>query len=113
MKNTRKYIAALAVLAAGSVFYGSVPAQAKGIELDEVKIVISRHHDERVPPPPPEMHRPRGHIPPPPEMQGARGHMPPPEHRRGFAPVHHGHMPPQPPHHRPRGHMPPPPPHRW
>ena len=104
MKNTRKYIAALAVLAAGSVFYGSLPAQAKGIELDEVKIVISRHHDDRVPPP--EMHRPRGHMPQQ-EMRRAREHMPPPSE------VHRarGHMPP-PPHHRPRGHMPPPP-HRW
>ena len=106
MKNTRKYIAALAVLAAGSVFYGSLPAQAKGIELDEVKIVISRHHDDRVPPLPPEMHRPRGHMPQP-EMRRAREHMPPPSE------VHRarGHMTP-PPHHRPRGHMPPPP-HRW
>ena len=66
MKNTRKLAAALAVFAAGSVFYGSLPAQAKGIELDEVKIVISRHHDDRVPPPPPEMHGSRGHMPPPP-----------------------------------------------
>ena len=95
MKNTRKYIAALAVFAAGSVFYGSLPAQAKGIELDEVKIVVRGHHGDVVPPPsPPEMHRHHGHMPPPSEVHRARGHMP------------------QPPHHRPRGHMPPPP-HRW
>ncbi|MBQ7221704.1 MAG: hypothetical protein IJS28_12080 [Synergistaceae bacterium] len=126
MKRTRKYIAALAVLAAGSVFYGSVPAHAKGIELDKVEVVFKRNETEargHMPPPPdygpgrhmppPPEYGPRGHVPPPPDY-GPRGHMPPPQprpgDRRGFAPEPGGHMPPPP--HEPRGHMPPPPP-RW
>ena len=54
MKRTRKYVAALAVIATGSVFYGSLPAQAKNIEKENVKVVF-RHEDERghMPPPPP------------------------------------------------------------
>lgn len=99
MKRTRKYIAALAVLAAGSVFYGSEPANAGGIELDGITIVFGREHD--APPPPP----------PPPHMHHHGPHMPPPPHHRGFAPGPHT---PPPPHHHhgPRGHMPPPH-HRW
>ena len=69
MKTSRKLAAMLAAFAAGSVFFGSLPAQAKGIEADEARILVKRHHNDRVPPPPPEMHRPRGHRPPPPEYR--------------------------------------------
>ena len=100
MKTSRKLAVTLAVFAAGfgnSVFYGSLPAQAKGIELDEVKIVVRGHHGEM--PPPPEHRR---HMPPP-EFRRHRGHMPPPEFRR-----HHRDVPsPPPPHHDRHGYRPP------
>ena len=80
MKTSRKLITALAVFAAGSVFYGSLPAQAKGIEANGAKIVMSRHHGDMPPPPPPEFYRHHwrhGDVPPLP---------PPPHHHR-----HHRH----------------------
>lgn len=89
MKTSRKYIAALAVFAAGSVFLGSLPAQAKGIELDEVKIVVRGHHGEMPPPPHHPHHRPHHH----PEHFGAHGHgSHEPHHPPHFG--HHRHMPP-------------------
>ncbi len=96
MKTSRKLAAALAVFAAGSVFFGSLPAQAKGIESDGASISASRHHGRRMPPP--EFRRYRGHMPPPPEFHRHHGHMPPPPefHR------HHGHIPPPPEHHHHR-----------
>ena len=122
MKRTRKYIAALAVLAAGTVFYGSLPAHAKSIELDKVQIVFKDKEQEvrrDMPPRPmPGDGRdfgpgPGGHMPPQPRPGdrrgfepgpgGQRGHMPPPSpagDRRDFGPEHR----------EPRGHMPPP---RW
>ncbi len=113
MKRTRKYIAALAVLAAGSVFYGSLPAHAKSIELDKVKVVFKDKEQEvrRDMPPPhggdrrdfePEHREPRGHMPPHPAGD-----------RRGFEPGSggpRGHTPTE--HFEPRGHRPPRPP-RW
>ena len=96
MKTSRKLAAALAVFAAGSVFLGSLPAQAKSIESDGAKITASRHHGHM--PPPPEHHRHHEHMPPPPEHHRHHEHMPPPpEHHR-----HHGHMPPPPEHHHHR-----------
>ena len=125
MKRTRKYIAALAVFAAGSVFYGSLPAHAGGIELDEVGITFRRNHDdaESNAPTPPEMnrqaprgdmqpqpHEPRGHMRP--QSREPRGHMQPQhvEGRRGFE-ESRGHMQPKP--HEQRGHMQPQPRHKW
>ena len=87
MKRTGRYIAALAVLAAGSVFFGSLPANAGGIELDGIDIVFRRERD-------------RGHMPPPPP--------PPPHHWHRPPPPHHWHRPHH--HHRPGRRMPPP---RW
>ena len=106
MKNkSTKVILALTLVTAGSVFYGTEQAEAKGLELDGIQIIFGRHHRNAPPPPPPPHYEP----------------MPP--HR------HHAHMPtPPPPHHRewqmrdrgpghdrrdfrpepPRGHMPPP-----
>ena len=72
MKTSRKLAAALAVFAAGSVFFGSLPAHAKGIESDGAKVLVSRHH---------------------------HGHMPPPEHFGPHEP-HGSHHPPHRPHHR-------------
>ena len=112
MKLTRKYAVALAIAAAGSVFFGSLPARAGGIELDKVDIVFRRNHDDAygsggpgTPPPPQQAHMP--------QPGGPGGHMPPPQphHGYGFAGSQGGHMPPPPHHHGPRGHMPPPP--RW
>ena len=102
MKTTRKYIAALVVIAAGSVFYGSLPAQAKGIELDQGKIVL-RHKDDRghMPPPPSQRYRPGDHRPPTPPSYRPGDHRPPQEH---FEPRR------EPPRPSPRRETPPPPP---
>ena len=75
MKTSRKLAAALAVFAAGSVFFGSLPAKAEGIELNEMKIVVSRHHGDMPPPPHhPEHFGPHGHGPHHPEHFGPHGH---------------------------------------
>ena len=111
MKSSRKYIAALAVIAAGSVFYGVGAADAKPIEIDRVDIVLKREHDAPPPQPQPQHYEPRGHMSPPPGPSGPR-HMPPPQpqHYREFGP--RDHMPPSPPP-GPRGPRPPMPPRRW
>ena len=106
MKRTRKYIAALAVIAAGSVFYGSLPAHAKSIEPDKEKLVF-RHEGARghMPPPPPERHEYRRHVPPSPEHRELRGPRGPRyfEPRRDVPPHH-----PPVPRHRHREDLPPP-----
>ena len=96
MKTSRKLAVTLAVFAAGSIFYGSPQAQAAGIDLDGAKIAVSRHHGDRVPPPPPEMHRPRGHRMPPPEMHRPREYRTHSEYR-----IHNRDVPHQPEHRRP------------
>ena len=109
MKTSRKLAAALAVFAAGSVFFGSLPAHAKGIESDGAKVLVSRHHHGHMPPP--EHFRHHGHMPSPehfehhghdphhPEHFEHHGHMPPPEHFGPHEP-HGSHHPPHRPHHR-------------
>ena len=121
MKTTKKYLAALAILTAGSVFYGSNPASAKDIELDKVEAAIKPIHESHgrlVPPPSPE-HKPGRDVPPPPpnghrptefrEPHRESGHVPPPppEFRRDFRPGPNVPPPPDRPHRHHR------PPHRW
>ncbi|MBQ7217290.1 MAG: hypothetical protein IJP54_02390 [Synergistaceae bacterium] len=98
MKTSRKLAAALAVFAAGSVFFGSLPAQAKAIESDGAKISASRHHGHM---PPPEHFEHHGHRGPHPEHFEHHVHRRPhPEHFE-----HHVYREPHPEHRRH--------PHRW
>ena len=98
MKTSRKLAAVLAVFAAGSVFYGSLPAQAAGIESAQSKVQVSRHHDGHRPPP--EMHSHHWDVPP----------TPPPHHPEHFR--HHVHRGPHPEHFRHHGRRHPAPPCR-
>lgn len=109
MKNkSRKAIIALTLITAGSVFFGTERAEAKGLELDGIQIIFGRHHHRDAPPPPSPPPPPPGHrhdahmFPPPPppnhHYYSERPHMW--DRRRDFRPA------------PPRGHMPPPPPPR-
>ena len=77
-KGNKKLAVVLTLVTAGSIFYATAPASAKGMELEGVEIVFGRHHDAPPPPPPPPHHYHDMHMPPPP---------PPHAH-------HHHHMPP-------------------
>ena len=96
MKNrSRKAVLVLTLITAGSVFYGTTQAEARGLELDGIQITFGRHPDDAPPPPP---HH-QAHMPPPPPHSF---------HRRCEEPHmmmdRRGDFRPEP----PRGHMPPP-----
>ena len=97
MRN-KKFVTALMIVTAGSVFYGTVPAQAGGVELEEVDITFRRNHDDRY-----ERHAPPRDMQPPPPHHYYEGRQEDfGRHARDFEPrpPRHGrHMPPPPPPH--------------
>ncbi len=114
-KGNKKLAVAFTLIIAGSVFYGTSPASASGIELEGVQIVFGRHHDAPPPPGPPHHDM---HMPPPPPPEPQRGYHPPAYHPYHRPPEpdmwdrpggHHAHGRPEHFGPGPRGHMPPPP----
>ena len=94
-KRSKKLAAVFILIAAGSVFYGTTQADAKGLELDGIQITFGRHRGYDAPPPPPP-------PPPPPHVHHFHGRPEPWDHgSRGprhedFGPHGREHMPPPP-----------------
>ena len=80
-KRSKKLAAVFILIAAGSVFYGTTQADAKGLELDGIQITFGRHRGYDAPPPPPppppshhhHVHMPPPAPPPPPHFNGGPG----------------------------------------